>query len=99
MAESNMAESWKQKLFVGVEIPLPWLIGIVVALFFNAGIVYKQFGDLQTQMTELSSFNKSVTSRLEAADRRQDRVEDRGIAQALLIQDHEKRLREVERRR
>mgnify|MGYP001560944759 CR=1 FL=1 len=34
-------------------VSTPWLVSIFVALLFNAGVVYSQFLELKTSVTEL----------------------------------------------
>lgn len=104
MAEYNKGE-WKQKLFIGVEIPLPWLIGIVALLCVNAGVLYSQFSDIKEQTAKFGRFAEALTTRVEGIERRADgaeardvRITDRQNALDVKLEDHERRLRDVERK-
>lgn len=87
----------KQKLFLGVEIPLPWLVGIVVALFFNAGVLYSQFDVIKKQNDEFTKLMRDLTVKTDQVERRIERIDDRNAFQATQILDHERRLRDMER--
>lgn len=88
---------WKQKLFLGVEIPLPWLVGIVVALFFNAGVLYSQFDAIKKQNEELNKVLQDLARKTDQVERRIERIDDRNTLQDNQILDHERRLRDMER--
>lgn len=95
--KNTMPENWRQKLFVGVEIPLPWLVGIVIALFFNAGVLYSQFDAIRKQNDEFVKFIKDFSTRTEQIERRVERMDDKNTLQDTQLLDHERRLRDVER--
>lgn len=104
MADYNKGE-WRQKLFIGVEIPLPWLISIVALLCVNAGILYSQFNDIKEQTAKFARIADVLTARVEGAERRADgaeardiRMSDRQNAVDTRIDDHERRIRDVERK-
>lgn len=91
------ASGWKQKLFVGVEIPLPWLVTITFALFFNAGILYQQLSAL---LSETAKFNKSIevmNDRVNKMEQQDLRNSDRSNNVDTRLADHEIRLRNIER--
>ncbi len=97
MAESNRSD-WKQKLFIGVEIPLPWLIGISTLLLFNAGIIYTQFNDLKEVTRQFGGRIDAVERRADAGENRDLRMADRQIELDRRMEDHERRLRDTERK-
>lgn len=97
--DDNILPEWKKKLFVGVEIPLPWLIGIVAALLFNAGIVYTQFNALRDTTKDNADVLKTIVQRQVDDGRKMDRIEIQNAAQEAAIADHERRIRDVERKK
>lgn len=109
MAEYKTAQrersEWRQKLFIGVEIPLPWLISIVAMLCVNAGILYSQFNDVKEQVSKFARIAEVLTTRVEGIERRADgaeardiRITDRQNAFDSRLDDHERRIRDVERK-
>lgn len=97
MAESNRGD-WKQKLFIGVEIPLPWLIGISTLLLFNAGIIYTQFNDLKEVTRQFGGRIDAVERRADSAESRDIRISDRNTETDKRVEDHERRIRDIERK-
>lgn len=98
MAASDSRGDWKQKLFIGVEIPLPWLIGISTLLLFNAGVMYSQFNDLKELTRQFASRIDAVERRADAAESRDLRLADRMLDLSKILEDHERRIRDGERK-
>lgn len=96
MAEYKASSGWKEKLFVGVEIPLPWLASIVAALLFNAGIMYSQFTSLKDEVLKISGRTETIQLRVDSIERQELRRDDRMTMHENRVTDHEIRLRELE---
>lgn len=79
-----------------VHLPLPWLVGIIVTLLFNAGVMYQQFSDMKLT-TELSKETWSaLNGRVNLISERMSGLDGRVNIEDVRIQDHEYRLRRVE---
>lgn len=98
MAGSNDRSDWKQKLFIGVEIPLPWLVGISTLLLFNAGIIYTQFNDLKEVTRQFGGRIDAVERRADSSENRDIRLSERLLDADKRVEDHERRIRDIERK-
>lgn len=81
------------------QIPLPWLVGTIAALLFNAGLVYQQFQDVKTVATQMQPLTDRVTainSRVDLISERITGVDARISGQDQDIRDHEHRMRRIE---
>lgn len=79
-----------------VHLPLPWLAGTIIALLFNAGIMYQQFSDLRREATEVSQTARSTADHLIIIDNRLIIMEERSNFNSTRIDDHDRRMRRLE---
>lgn len=80
----------RDALHVAVEIPVKFVIGILIVGAFNGGVVWVQFGALvkstETLQTSHQALNTTIT-----------KIEETNLHQNEKLADHENRLRTVER--
>jgi len=90
----------------GIQIPLPGLIGVIIALLFNAGILYNQFDELRTSSKNITQFIEKSNARLQEVEKVQikneehvARTEDDQRRTFHTLDDHEGRIRKLEQRK
>ena len=80
----------RDALHIGVEIPAKFVIGLLLVGAFNGGIMWVKFDALIDSTKTLQSSHQAITTNL-------TKVEQHNGYQDEKIQDHEHRIRTVER--
>lgn len=104
--QTNVVEEHKKSvLSVGMTIPLPWILVLVATLLFNAGVIYTKFNDVlvnqrqaNEKIVELSTSSTKLDNRVDLISERLSQADGRATAQDGRLQDHESRIRSLEKR-